>query len=543
MLSCNDGLLNKVDLDDYTVDVDSQVCGYEELKIVSPTSPSLPEIPIIQKYNGNSKCVQLPELIDGKVNLSEGCYIGCIEVEGVVSIVGKGSEKTIIKCEDDLVPGAFYGKDVTLKISGISINSKTRGISLEGKSSLKIDTSAIYDCVQGGVKGCVENENCNLDIGLDNCLISDIKKGPDNSISYGVTIGPGTLNINSSVLKNFSSFAVAVWGDSRLNIENTTIENIFGTDGELYGVGIYAENSDVNMDRVKISNPATSFIYVANEGDQVNATFNDIELVGGENTDYQQGSLMLEGNIDAVLNRVSVNQSGGSGLFGNKVDLKASDIEIVEIDSDPNTENGFGIVLFDTKADLKRVEIKEAEKVGLLVDGTSDVFVQDFKISETLADRVIGEFGLGAAVQNGAVLRLEKGLVKDNRECGLMAVEAKLDLNNVQVIDTLPRKCSEDGSCSFAPGVPFGHGISLYSGSELSFSDLLIKNNSNGMNVENSTVQKVDAGIAFFIENGCAVNAWNIEDQLVFEAAFEDVTYCNNKSIYTTDVQPIRTGF
>jgi hypothetical protein len=519
-------------------------CVYETLNVNDPQDPLSVDIPEIKKFTGDaSDCKKLPEQVNGLIEIAEGCYAGCLNISGSFRISGKGSDKTLILCEDVSAQAAIWGKDVDLEIEGVTITSKTRGISVEGKSTIKIRNAVITDCVKGAVKGCVDGEDCFSDVVISDSLISEIKTVQDELVSYGVTIGRGNLQIINSKLEGFSSFAVAVWGESDLVIRNSEIKDIYGVSGDFHGVGIYAENSDIYLDRVSVSDSATSFIYMVNDRDLVSiADIRDVVLAGGKLQSEEQGGLILDGNINAEIARISISESRGNGIFGNGVTINGEDVDIRGVYSDLTTENGFGVVLFDSEAYLKNILISEAEKVGLLVDGSSNVVIDNFQISETKADAVIGEYGLGAAVQGGAFLSMENGVVAKNRECGVMAVNAELVMKNVEIVDTLPRKCIENENCTFAPGVPFGHGVSIYSDSKLSFGSLFINNNSNGINIEKSQVEKISEGKAFFIDNSCAVNAWDIDDEKNLETAFDDVTFCNNKSVFTTDVQPVREG-
>ncbi|HQN73549.1 MAG TPA: hypothetical protein PLB16_09050, partial [bacterium] len=113
-------------------------------------------------------------------------------------------------------------------------------------------------------------------------------------------------------------------------------------------------------------------------------------------------------------------------------------------------------------------------------------------------------------------------------------------MNNVEIKNTMPRECYELNSCMFAPGVPFGHGISLYQGSELTMGDIYVFNNNNGLNIENSKV--TEGGTPNFIKNISAVNAWNISSYYNLEKSLTNSEYCENQTVFTTDVQPVRNG-
>ena len=85
---------------------------------------------------------------------------------------------------------------------------------------------------------------------------------------------------------------------------------------------------------------------------------------------------------------------------------------------------------------------------------------------------------MGAAVQDGASLSFKNGIVADNRESGILAIGADISLENVAVKNTLPRSCTENGNCIFAPSTDFGHGISLYASSLLRFGSIILFNKS-----------------------------------------------------------------
>ena len=535
---------NKETYDNEINDDFRDICSYQSPEITNPENPGLIEIQNIEKYNDDlSACVELPGPEEGVIELSRGCYKGCLNFSGTLKITGKGASETLVVCEDKSAEAAFSGVNADVQINSISISSQTRGVSLEGGSSMTIRDSAIVNCVRGGVRGCLEGDQCDSDVKIINSLIADIDPGSEGTVSYGITIGKGRLEINDSKLEGFHSFAVAVWGGGTLSIENSLIRNIYGVSGDFHGVGVYAENSDITLGRVKIENVATSFILSENNDDNIRkAELQDIILIGGANSSGEQGGIVLDGNLEVELARVSISESRGNGIFGNAVRIIAQDIKVIGVSSDSTTENGFGIVFFDSQAEFERIMVKEVEKAGILVDGNSQISVRNIQISGVKADQINGEFGLGAAVQNGALLELENGIISETREAGIMAVNAELILKNVEIRDILQRKCSEDGYCTFADGVPLGHGVSLYSGSKLSFQNVFIVGNSNGFNLESSTAERL-GGEAFFIDNNSAVNAWNIDDAESLEKAFDGVTFCNNKSIFTTDVQPVREGF
>lgn len=525
------------------VDRNNNQCEYELIEPLKPESPAEAKVNNTQKYSYEVEdCKDLPEVRSDILELETGCYKGCLEVSGYLKISGKGSDKTILICEDAAVEAAISGINVDLEVRNISINSAVKGIDLDGKSSLRVIDTAIYDCRKGGISGCIKGDECTSEFSVKNSLVSDIKKDSENSISYGITIGPGNLQIKNSYLKNFHSFAIAVWDKSNLVLENTAVENVYGETGDFHGVGVYGFNSNVIAEKLSVKDVATSFIYVdAPEKKQKKVELKDTILSGLAERINEQGGLVLEGAIEAQLSRVKIESGRGNGIFGNGIELTATDVRILNINSDRNTASGFGIILFNSNAEFERLGVSGAENAGIYIDGLSEVSMKELFINDIRSDPENGEFGIGLAIQDGVSLAVENGVISRTRECGIMVVNAKLTLSNVEVTDINPRECFENGQCLFADGIPFGHGISLFSDSELSFKDVFINGNANGFNIESSKVNKL-GGTVFLTNNKSAVNAWNIVNPLNLEEAFKDVTFCDNQSVFTTDVQPVRDG-
>ena len=110
------------------------------------------------------------------------------------------------------------------------------------------------------------------------------------------------------------------------------------------------------------------------------------------------------------------------------------------------------------------------------------------------------------------------------------------------VKNTLPRSCTENGNCIFAPSTDFGHGISLYASSLLRFGSIILFNNNNGLNIAGSEVRGAGSKNIFFWNNTTAVNAWNIDDFNMLDESLSASSFCGNGSVFTSDSQPVREG-
>lgn len=534
-----------------TVDEDDQPCNTVEIIPDPPVNPVLPDVSEIPEYSGDyDNCKDLPQIKDGRLILGEGCFKECVSVAEKLEISGAGSDKTIIICDDPEKNGVVeVQKSSEVIVRNLSISGKTRGVFVNNNSKLQIENSVIFNVVKGGINVCAGESTCQSEVTVTGSKICDVIPDAQSGVSYGISMGPGKLVVKNSILRGFNSFAVSLWGETSgkivADINNAAISDIYGGETDFEGTAFYAEGSlEVSIKKMSIENVAVSFIYVS-ALDQTESTKVVLEDVTAENitvSQKEQGGLIFDGNIDAEMKRVQIIESSGYGIFSKGAGITAVDVTISGVSPDMTDENGFGMALFDgSSSTFSRLDIRNATMAGILMDGKCSSIINDFVISDTRSDSH-GEFGIGVAIQENAEIIMDSGIIDSNRESGLMAVNGKIELKNVEISNTMQRKCNEEKECSFAPGIPFGHGISIYQQSEISFQNISVFNNNNGINIESSVIMPTGAGQAFFIKNASAVNAWNIENFQTLETAFKNADFCDNGSIFTTDVQPVREG-
>ena len=532
------------------VDDESQTCDITGIKPDPPLDPVLPEVDEIPEYSGGySNCKKLPEINNGELELGEGCFKGCLRISGELTLTGAGSDKTVIFCDDKKKNGVIeliQGSKVI--VQDLTISGSTRGIFIEPESSLTVSNVAISNVVKGGINVCNGEAVCQSDTTVKGLKISNVIPDKESGVSYGISMSPGILTIKNSKLSGFSSFAIALWGGVSNKVEsvveNSVISDIYGGKTAFEGTAVYSEGlSELNIRTTEIKNAAVSFIYVSSDTVKSSEIFlEDVSMYNITAQDKEQGGLVFDGNIHAVLKRMEMADTRGYGIFSKGAVIDGSDISISGVSSDMNGENGFGIALFDGSSSvLNRLRIEKGTVAGFFMDGICKAQIGNFLIKDTGSD-ALGEFGIGAAVQEEAELIMDTGIIDSNRESGMMVYNASVTALNVDVRDTGPRKCYIEKNCGFAPGIPFGHGISLYHGSVMSFSGITVSGNSNGINMESSEISRKYDGKMSFIGNANAVNAWDIEWLSELEKALEGSVFCGNGSIFTTDTQPVRDG-
>ncbi|HNW83737.1 MAG TPA: hypothetical protein PKG52_12695 [bacterium] len=538
-------------IDNETVDEDDQSCKTVEITPALPVKPVLPDVAEIPEYSeGFDKCKVLPEITENRLTLGEGCFKGCIFANELLEISGAGSDKTIIVCDNPEKNGVIeVQKSSEVIVRNLSISGKTRGVFVNNNSKLQIENIAIFNVEKGGINVCGGESLCGSEVTVTGSKISDVIPDAQSGVSYGISMGPGLLTVQNSQLSGFNSFAISLWGEPASKVyadmNNVTISDIYGGKTDFEGTAFYSEGlSEVSIKKVSIEKAATSFIYISstNQTETSTVVLEDISVEKITDSDKKQGGFVFEGNIKAELKRVEIIKSRGNGIFSNGSEIIAEDITISGVTSDKTGENGFGVSLFDGSiSEFNRIVMTEAEIAGIFMDGKCIAEIEDFSVSNTKPDSA-GEFGLGAAIQEQAEIIMKNGIINENLECGIMAINGKVEINNVEIKNTMQRKCIELNGCSFAPGIPFGHGISLYQNSQLVFGNISIFNNRNGMNIENSKIYQKNEGAASFVKNVSAVNAWNIEQSQILENAFVNSEFCDNGSVFTTDVQPVRDG-
>jgi hypothetical protein len=526
----------------------AEECAENAVLYQKPELPQKPEIAEIRKYDKNFECIPLPEPENGELILGNGCFEGCIKADQHLHISGNGAENSLIVCRDEEREAVIEVlPDTELVLENISISGSVRCILAAKGSKTRIEKSVLSHCKKGGINICPDEAGCRADLSVINTFIGDIDEAL-SGISYGISFGNGSLKISGSEISGVNSFGIAVWGEeenlNKVEIENSVIASVFGGLRSYEGHGFYAENSaDIVIKKSSISDTATSFIMVSSDNDEIKLQLIDFNAENMLETGEEQGGIVLDGNVNVCFNKVALENSRGNGVFSRGAVLYAEDLSVKSVFSDGLGENGFALQLVDgSESFIRRLSVNSAEKAGILLDGSCSADIEDFEIISTKSDGYFEEFGVGAAIQNGASVSMKSGIFSNNRETGILAVNSEVSLENVEIKNTLPRKCTESGSCVFAPSTDFGHGISLYSASLLRFDSMILFNNNNGLNIAGSDVRGFGSKKIFFGNNTTAVNAWNINNFGVLEDNLSNSSFCGNGSVLTADSQPVREG-
>ena len=508
-----------------------------------------PEIVLPQdfpaEYAGDMNCQPLPEPTDSAIFLGEGCYYGCLKVEGELKIAGEGSGKTLLFCNDAESSSAIEVKQNSIVIlESLSISSLSRGLTLDHGASARIVGSDVYGCMKGGINACQSGEGCRSDLTVLDSYIGEMSDESD--IGYGISFGCGGLKVEKSRISHLASFGIGIWGEDSCRadaeIKDSVVSDIYGMLRDDDGICFFAEGgARISIKNTVFENCGRSFALFFSDNAEQEVTLTDLSASGIGEGEAEQGGIVFEGAVSAELERVSITESKGYGIFSLGAEFTAEDLSISVVASDGFGDNGFGLLLADgAETEIRRLEVRSAERAGILADGLTRTEICDFEVSGTASDRRYLEFGIGIALQNGAEVTLDRGLVDKNRESGILVSGSRLELRDALIQRTMPRECSGSPSgCLFAPEADFGHGISLYSGSELFFDGVVIAASNNGLNLEASSLTGSPENIVFN-NNVTAVNAWNVDNYDELSEKLKGSVFCGNSSVFTSDFQPVR---
>ncbi len=196
----------------------------------------------------------------------------------------------------------------------------------------------------------------------------------------------------------------------------------------------------------------------------------------GEATSAGMGyGLIVTQTSHAMLERAVFERTTLAGILasGTGSVLDASDVVIREVRSGPDRTGGRGLGVHFATATVSRLVVEGARESAVLVTGAgATLAANDVVLWDTHGVEATGLAGLGAAVQDGAMLTLSHAFVGRAREAALVAAGdgARLVGESVVVRDVLERDCVT-GSCA---GEGAGIGATAFERGALTLTDFEI---------------------------------------------------------------------
>jgi len=450
------------------------------------------------------------------VALGKGTYEGTLPLRGGVSVVGACAAETILTGVDGLaqavVTVASGGEMAELRNvtferppqSAVRVERAGGGLRLEGvivdgsmifgvgllEGELEVEEVVIRNTreVTEGVSGLglwilggraqivrtvfesnhyagvfAQGEGTNVT--LHDCLVRDTTTDASSRIyAYGVfVLGGATLDLRRVLLSGQRVGLAAGAATTVVTVEDLVIRESIREDDVLASAILARDEGRIEGSRVILEDNDDTGLGV---GDQGSVSLSDVVIrdvrpfdgAGFEGVGVQ----VFDGSIE--LTRAVVERVVAHGILVDSARATFVDLLVRDVRSRARDELlGRGIAAqFGSVVMLERVILEQASEAGLLaLDPGTEVVIADIVVRDTRARPTIGDFGRGIVAQGESRIRGSRVLVERNREVGVAATDSgAITLEDVVVTNTVSNVC-ETGPCADAP---HGHGIAAIGG-------------------------------------------------------------------------------
>jgi hypothetical protein len=295
------------------------------------------------------------------------------------------------------------------------------------------------------------------------------------------------LHAERSVVQNVYGAGAVADARGRLELDDVVIQDIHDDRaGNGLGFGVVVENSGSLSASKLLVDEAETVGILHNSGEIAPVELRDVvirrtrsaSISGQAGLGLQlhafAGSSFTE-RTDAQLERVLIEDSrwGAATLAGVKLAVNAVDLLIRDSTTSDIGVVGAGLFISEgASVNLERVEIDRATGTGFVLSGwpsiegalspavalaptvqVTDMLIRDTRSLPMTSVEAPGEMGRGIQVQVGTLVG-NRVRLEGNREIGLMAFSADIELNNLHIVGTMPAQCAD--TCRIDA---FGHGL------------------------------------------------------------------------------------
>ena len=271
-------------------------------------------------------------------------------------------------------------------------------------------------------------------------------------------------NILCDELTNKAGLGIIVDNESNLECKRCLIKNCRGS-----GILAYSKKTNLYLeDSVIIDTKNQCSDKVAGYG---------IWVRDGVNFEFER--ILLESNTSIGLNILNESEKEEDIITGQAKDIiinKTLSQNELELDG------GFGLFIFgDISFKLERGLFEENRKTAIFItENEKTVELNDITIKNTLSYEKIYFNGNGIRLQKAANLKVERGIIEDNRQIGVIAMEdCYIGLNNVFIGKTNENDCYHlpKDSPYFCPEDGSGTGVGAFVNSRIELNNVHIDNN------------------------------------------------------------------
>lgn len=281
---------------------------------------------------------------------------------------------------------------------------------------------------------------------------------------FGLFVGPGARAeaSRSTFDRNQSVAIIAAGANAQLSLTDVAVTATASLASGQYGRGLDVElGGTAELLRVLVDGNRDNGVFVSDANTSLVAT--DLTITRTERGMASidgVGALQVRNGASATVTRATLafNREGGLQAVDSDTLVSITDLVVRDADCGPSVL-GNGVDVGDgARLTLARASIVRSQHVGLFASGAgTQVTATDLHVLGTRpADT--GERGWGLRAQDGANVRVERGVVNDSRELSVFARDMG---TGVVLVDTAIARTSASTSGSG------GYGIVAFNGAQL----------------------------------------------------------------------------
>jgi hypothetical protein len=298
-----------------------------------------------------------------------------------------------------------------------------------------------------------------------------VLRDPQNTrgTTRALIVDGGEIEIEQALIEGAHETGVFVSGEtSRLVVTDAAIRDTRGVDGNL-GRGIQVQmGGTIELRRSVIERNLDLGVMI--DGPST-ATIEDVVIRGtrARTSDGTAGRGMQIQGATASLSRVHLVDNQEVGLFVGEeagTSVSASDVVVEStLPSEATGEGGRGINLqhFGTMT-LDRALLHDNEEIGIIAYGdAASLVANDLTVSGTRSRTSDGRMGRGGNFEGAVTVELTRARFADNRETGMVVGQAGTTLTATDLAITGTRSRPSDGTLGEALSVQFGAAVEITS--------------------------------------------------------------------------------
>ena len=361
-----------------------------------------------------------------------------------------------------------------------------RGIELNQRAQVVLKEAEILACREVGILISQTDTRATLEkVRVDGTesQVSSRTRGRGILVSEGASLelkyGLISQNRTQGLLVRDSETSVSM---EDVVIQGTRAQESDGSGGR--GVEVHS-GAELTLTRALVKESRDLGVVVGDSGTLAEATDLSIMHTGSRIVDGLGGrGLNIQAGASFEGLRLKLQSNRETGLFVSDASATLSDVSIINtLPQEEEANGGRGIQISDgAVVGLERSLVRENRDAGIIASGfNTTANLADILVEDTLSSANLGDGGRGLEVGDGAAVNVRDSVLRYNREVGVMLTgeATTLILDSVAVSHTDVAECARDPDlvCPFEEAQGFGDGILVLGGAQLQLQDFELTEN------------------------------------------------------------------